>query len=209
MHPRDPIPTRSSLLDRVRDPADSQAWEDFHTTYQGLIRRLALKAGLTEAEADDVVQDVLIGVNRNLEGFEYERGRCSFKHWLTRMVRWRISDRRAMRIPNAEPLREPTQCEASASAGVPPAPEASACPEVDGISEEEWQRARIELATRRIRRAVSSRQFQIFYLRVLRGLPVAEVCRQLNVNAAQVYLAKLRVGRVFRRALAELDESQL
>lgn len=208
MHQREAIPTRSSLLDRVRDPADSKAWEDFHGTYKGLIRRLALKAGLTEAEADDVVQDVFVSVNRNMEGFDYDPKRCSFKHWLTQMVRWRISDRRAMRIPNAEPLPDATDLETHTSA-VATNLEASASPEVDAITEEEWQCARIELATRQVRRNVTSRQFQIFYLRVLKGLSVAEVKTRLNVSAAQIYLAKLRVGRVFRRALADLADKQI
>src|SRR5262245_37419305 len=49
------IPTRQSLLVRLKDWDDSTSWKDFFDTYWKLIYGVARKAGLTDAEAQDVV----------------------------------------------------------------------------------------------------------------------------------------------------------
>src|SRR5688572_25647173 len=92
------IETRSSLLYRIRTVDDQAAWHEFAQTYNGLVRRLALGAQLTHHEAEEVIQDVLISVARHIRTFEYNRRRCSFKHWLSRIVRWRITDQNRKRI---------------------------------------------------------------------------------------------------------------
>ncbi len=51
------IPTRDSLLSRLKDWNDRDSWKEFFETYWKLIYRTALQAGLNEAEAQDVVQE--------------------------------------------------------------------------------------------------------------------------------------------------------
>jgi hypothetical protein len=59
------IPTRASLLARIKDPEDGASWQEFHDTYRRLIFGVARKAGLNEAEAQDATQDTLIAVAQN------------------------------------------------------------------------------------------------------------------------------------------------
>ena len=66
----------------------------------------------------------------------------------------------------------------------------------------------VKLALRRVKALVSPRQFQIFSCYVLKGWSPERVKKELGVNAAQVYLAKHRVGRILKREAAKLAEEQ-
>src|SRR3954470_12366046 len=91
------IPTRSSLLTRLKDMDDREGWIDFFKTYGKLIYDVARKAGLNDTEAQEVVQETVISVARNIPGFRYDPAVCSFKSWLLQAIRWRILDERRRR----------------------------------------------------------------------------------------------------------------
>jgi len=78
----DPIPMRYTLLSRLEDRGDQDSWKDFFDTYWRLIYSVAVKSGLTEAEAQDVVQETIISVARDIHKFERDRALGSFKGWL-------------------------------------------------------------------------------------------------------------------------------
>lgn len=205
MQPKENIPTRSDLVARLRAHDDAEAWNEFCSTYGGLIRRLAKSAGLDVHEADDVVQDTFTSLSRNIGGFEYDRTRCSFKHWLSNMVRWRISDQFARRLPRGdEPAPRAEESPEPMEEGTPTVP-----PDLEAVWASEWRRNQIEIATQRVRNLVNDKQFQIYYLHVLHEMPVTEVIQRLRVSATQVYLAKLRVGRVYRRVLREIQSAEM
>src|SRR5437773_1397624 len=84
------IPTRQSLLSRLKDWNDQESWRDFFETYSWLIYKTAIRAGLTEAEAQDVVQETVLSVSKSMPGFEYDASKGSFKSWLLQLTRWRI-----------------------------------------------------------------------------------------------------------------------
>lgn len=101
MPSRPSIPTRPSLLARLRSGDDVEAWMEFFQVYGDLLRRFALKGGLTESEAEEVVQETAIGVARNLPGFRYDPAVCSFKTWMLNLAHWRITDAFRRRGPSA------------------------------------------------------------------------------------------------------------
>src|SRR6266404_6988744 len=76
------IPTRQSLLSRLRDWNDQESWKVFFDTYWKLIYNAARRAGLSEAEAQDVVQDTVISVSKSMPNFKYHEDQGSFKSWL-------------------------------------------------------------------------------------------------------------------------------
>ena len=89
---REWAPTRSSLLERLRVWNDHETWRLLFETYWKLIYGVALKGGLTAAEAQDVVQETMISVAKHMPTFEYDPAIGSFKTWLLNMTRWRITD---------------------------------------------------------------------------------------------------------------------
>src|SRR6185295_98215 len=85
------LPTRQSLLSRLRDCEDQEGWREFFDTYWRLIYKVAREAGLDESRAQDVVQTTFIYLARRMPLFRYDRARGSFKAWLLRVTRSRIS----------------------------------------------------------------------------------------------------------------------
>src|SRR5215475_15019934 len=84
------LPTRRSLLSRLKSCDDQTGWQEFFETYWRLIYGVAIKAGLNDAEAQDAVQETVIAVSKHIATFTYDPAKCSFKTWLLRLTRQRI-----------------------------------------------------------------------------------------------------------------------
>ena len=91
-NPDELIPTRDSLLSRLKDWEDGESWREFFRTYWKLIYATARRAGLDDAEAQEAVQETIIKVCQHMPGFRYDRTRGSFKSWLLQMTHWRIKN---------------------------------------------------------------------------------------------------------------------
>ena len=131
-----------------------------------------MRAGLTDAEAQDAVQETVISVCRNIHQLDASPEAGSFKNWLMRMARWRILDQlRRRKFGPPLVLQESGPDETSATerladpAGI----------ELERIWEEEWRENLTEAALAKVQRQSSARQFQIFYLYVVQEAPVAKV----------------------------------
>ena len=101
------LPTRQSLLTRLRDWQDQDGWREFFDSYWRLIYNVARKSGLSDAEAQDVVQTTFIYLSRRMPKFHYDRTRGSFKSWLRVVTRSRISVFRRRKRAGEPLLREP------------------------------------------------------------------------------------------------------
>jgi RNA polymerase sigma factor (sigma-70 family) len=183
------IPTRQTLLVRLRDVDNHDSWREFFETYWKLIYSAATKAGLSDAEAQDVVQETVISVYKSLPNFEYDPKLGSFKGWLLKLTRWRIVDQLRKRRPDSA-IPDP-------SAAVP-----------ESYWDEEWERNVFDTAIERTKQRVDPRQFQIFDLYVLKEWKVAKVREALGVSATQVYLAKHRVGREIKKQIKAVEKQQ-
>ena len=78
--------TRPSLLVRVKDPTDRQAWSQFVEVYRPVIHRLARRKGLQHADAEDLVQRVLVAVAGSIDRWEHDARRAKFRTWLHRVA---------------------------------------------------------------------------------------------------------------------------
>src|SRR6185295_17412852 len=196
------LPTRQSLLSRLRDCEDQEGWREFFDTYWRLIYKVAREAGLDEARAQDVVQTTFIYLARRMPRFRYDRARGSFKAWLLRVTRSRISVLR--RGPGAREAAlhkfDPEEDDANIWKSLPD-PSADV---LDEIWQREWEQNIIQSALRRIRVKVSAQQLLIFEMAALRGVPLNQVARTLEVSLMQVYLARHRVGRLFKAEVGRL-----
>src|SRR2546425_12638918 len=92
-------PTRQSLLSRLKDWNDQESWKVFFDTYWKLVYGAAIKAGLSDAEAQDVVQETVIAVCKSMPNFKYAQTNRSFKSWLLQLTSWRIADHFRNRDP--------------------------------------------------------------------------------------------------------------
>jgi RNA polymerase sigma-70 factor (ECF subfamily) len=197
------IPTRRSLLSRLKDWDDQESWRDFFNIYWRLIYRSAIKAGLSNAEAQDVVQETLLELARKMPGFKYDPAVGSFKGWLLRTTQWKISGqfKRRRRESREVNLASDNGTGTAAIEGMPD----PAALNLDSFWDAEWERNLLDAAMENVKRKVSPAQFEMFYLNVMKEKPVREVAATLEVSAAQVYLAKHRVGGLLKREIEGLQ----
>jgi RNA polymerase sigma factor (sigma-70 family) len=191
------LATRASLLGRLKDLDDQTSWQEFFDAYWRLIYSVALKAGLTDAEAQDVVQETIITAAKHLPGFHYDRTVCTFKTWLLRLARWRIIDQLRKRLPAGHVVEAPVEDDATATALMDRLT-GGVAPDLEQIWSEEWEKLVLAAAIDRAKQQVRPEQFQIFDLYALKGMPASQVARLLGVSVARVYLAKHRVAAVVR-----------
>jgi len=202
MKPEAPLlETRSSLIQRLKATINGESWEEFFHTYWELIYNVARRAGLSEADAQDIVQETILKVHNSLDRFEYNRKRGTFKGWLRTVTRSRLNDffKKQQRRPG---LNQPLEETADELQNL----EDPEGPEIEKIWDEEWNRNLIQAALSRTKKLSSPKQFQIFKCHYIDEWTVRETCRTLGVNAAQVYMAKQRVGKIFREAVETLQE---
>lgn len=194
----DSLPTRASLLSRLRDLGDSDSWRSFFETYWRLLYNVARKAGLNDPEAQDVVQETVIAVARKMPEFRYNPTRGSFKQWLLLITRRRIQDhlRRLYRSVPAALARDTDDV---------PSFEPSPDGQIDAAWEHEWRENLFHAALARVRRRANPKHYQVFDYCVLQELPAPEVARMLGLNAAQVYLVRHRMSATVKRAVKELE----
>lgn len=193
----DSLRTRQSLLTRLKDWNDSAGWREFFDTYWRLIYNVARKAGLGEQDAQDLVQEVLLGVAKQMPQCRYDKSKGRFKQWLCGIVRHRIIDH-WRKHGKAEALRAPLP-ERESLLG-------EADPELDRVWQSEWTTHLLSAALSRVQGKVSARNFLIYDLSVVRDTPTSRICAMLGVNAAQVFLARHRVGKLVKAELRSLEE---
>lgn len=195
------LATRRSLLERLPDLEDQAKWQEFFDTYWRLIYGVARKAGLTDAEAQDVVQETVIGVARNIGRYDAKAG--SFKVWLLQFTRWRIVDQFRKRSP-ARPSSGGTARDTATIDRVPdPVGE-----QLDAAWDEEWKRSLFEAALERLKLKVSGKHFQVFDCAVRKHWSAAKISAALKVNIAQVYLIKHRLAGLLKKEIATLNRER-
>src|SRR4029453_4249259 len=96
------IATRRSLVDRLANWDDQRRWQEFFDTYWKLIYSAARKSGLNDAESQEVVQETIITVAKNVGKLRYDPAVGSFKGWLLNITRWRIADQFRKRTPDTQ-----------------------------------------------------------------------------------------------------------
>jgi len=196
------IPTRHSLLTRLKDREDQISWRDFFDTYWKLIYNMAMKAGLNDADAQDVVQETVISVSKSMQNGDYDREKGSFKNWLLQLTRWRILDQLRKRQAG-DVYRQHNTHTSTRTATIERVPDPKGL-QLEATWNDEWERNLLEAAVQRVKRKADPAQFQIFDLHVIRKWSVIRVSRTLKVNPGKVYLVKHRLGNLVKKEIAYL-----
>jgi RNA polymerase sigma factor (sigma-70 family) len=198
------LPTRRSLLSRLRNLGDSASWQDFFETYWRLIYNVARKSGLSDDQAQDVVQETVIAVARKIPEFQYDPTKGSFKHWLLLICRRRIQDQLRRVYSSRRYAQEGSEELDVMTKNVPAATE-SPDAQMEGNWEQEWRENIFQMALGRVKQSANPKHYQAFDCCVLRGMRPAEVAALLGLNTAQIYLAKHRISAAVKRAAKEIE----
>ena len=187
-----PTQTRASLVQGLQ-AGDEDRWHQFYQLYGPIIRGFALKAGLNETEADEVVQETCIGLAKNVGEFHYDPAKCRFKTWLLNLASWRVKNQ----IPKRQRWDQRIETSMIDRAADPK--------NLDAVWEEEWRATLLKAALEKIRAQFSAAKFQIFDLNVIKDWPAREVAKSLGIGIASVYLAKHRVSAALKKEMTRLE----
>ncbi len=185
------VETRGSLLKRLRHSCDQENWAEFVALYEPLIFRYVRSRGLSENDAQDVVQNVFASLVQTLLNFELDHTRGRFRTWLWRVTQNAITDwaRRQQRQKVAEEKwRELVEVFA---------------PEPEPEWEATWRQRVFDFSLSQVREETNARTWACFEGHVLQGRGGSEVAEELGMKIGTVYVNASRVLERVRRRCAE------
>lgn len=187
--------TASSLLVRLRQESDSEAWSVFVQVYTPLIFRYCTRRGLQEADAADVTQDVLQRIVTQIRTFQYDPERGRFRGWLGTLARHAISDYIARRKKSGQ-----------GHGGDSPHPELQELAgENDPAWTQEFNAVIYESAMERVRKEYDEVAWQAFEMVWIAKKKPAEVALILGKPADWVYKTKYNALKRLREEVEFLS----
>ena len=190
--------TRPSLLVRIRDTRDEQAWRQFVEIYAPLVDHYGRKHGLQAADAADLAQEVLQVVTSTVARFDYDPRRGSFRGWLFTVTRNKLRRLAARR------QRQPR---ATGETAVRELIEQQASPEPDEDAwNQEYQRRLFTWAAGQIRDRFQDSTWRAFWRTAVEDEPAQSVADELGMTLGAVYIAKSRVLSRLRRLVRQVTD---
>lgn len=190
--------TRASLLLRLRDSQDTEAWREFVRLYAPVVYGFARKRGLQDADAADLMQEVFRSVAGAAGRLEYDPRRGSFRGWLytvTRNKLYTFLNRRKRQPGGSGGADAQELLETAADAGQ----------DLDALWNQEYERRLASWAMAEVRGEFSEPTWQAFHLTAVENRSPQEVARQLGLSPGSVYVAKSRVLARVRAKVRELQ----
>lgn len=191
--------TRPSLLLRLRNAGDQQAWAEFLEIYQPLIFRLTRQRGLQDADAREVTQEVLVSVAGAIGRWESDPARGSFRGWLATIARNLVVN---FLIRQSRHPRGTGDSDFARWLDEVPSPD---CGE-SRLFDLERRRQVFLWAAEEIESEFRSETWRAFWDTSVIGREVSEVARELKMSAGAVYVARSRVMKRLREKVEEAKE---
>lgn len=187
--------TRASLLVDLRNPANERAWSVFSDLYQPVIYRMARRRGLQDADAQDLVQKVLVNVARSIESWEENPNRGRFRHWLSKVTRNAIIDVFRRIKPDAA---------IGGSAITRLLNQSQAAQETE--IEYEYERSMFRRAAQKVRGEFREETWTAFWQTTVEGRTIASVADEFAISTGAIYTARSRVMKRLKETVDELRE---
>ena len=189
--------TRASLLVRIRDGTNHIAWHEFVNVYGPVVYGFARRRGLQDADAADLMQDVMRSVSGAVARLDYDRNQGTFRGWLFTITRNKVFS-----FLSARKIRPQGSGDTATNRMLDTQPAAS---EGSDEWELEYQRRLAALAMERIRGEFKENTWRAFQLAAVEGASAAEVAKETGLSAGAIYVAK---SRVLARLKAEVESMQ-
>ncbi len=197
--------TRASLLLRLRDSQDHEAWVEFVTLYEPVTYRLLRRYGLQDADAREVMQDLLMAVSRSVDRWDPAEERGSFRGWLRRVARNLVINWLKQRE------RRPTATGGSdLQAMLSQLPDTSGPPssmEICAEFDQELRRALFQRAAEQVRGEVQPATWRAFWETAVVGTSPADAAKKLDMTAGAIRVAKCRVLARLQVAVQEMEKT--
>lgn len=191
------LTTQPSLLLRIRDPRDAQAWARFVELYTPFLFGVCKQQGLQSADASDVTQEVMRTVASAIPRFRYDPDRGAFRNWLFTVARSRIND--FFRARQRQPVGTG---ESAVHELLEEQPDESG----EDDWEQSWRQHVLSWAAERVRGEFEPATWRAFWATAVEGRAVKDVAAELGLSAGAVYIARSRVTARLRGVVEEADE---
>ncbi len=191
--------TRPSLLVRIKDHRDRQAWGQFVEIYAPLVYETARRRGLQDSDAADLTQEVLRSVAGAVARLDYDPGKGTFRGWLYTVTRNVLNTffEAQQRVPRASG-------DSAVQAWLEEQP---ARDDGSAIWDQDYQRRLLAYAAEQVRASFEDATWQAFWQVAVEGKPGKAVATSLGMTVGAVYIAKSRVlSRIKEQVHQLLDE---
>ena len=177
--------TRASLLVQLRTGSNHIAWQEFAKLYGPVIYGFARKRGLQDADAADLMQDVMRSVSSAIGRLEYDQSHGTFRGWLFTITRNKIFN-----FLSARRIRPQGSGDSATNRMLENQPDAE-----DGSDtwEMEYQRQLASQAMERIKGDFQENTWRAFWLTAVEGVSAADASKQIGLSTGAIYVAKSRV----------------
>lgn len=193
--------TRASLLVRLRDAGDAGAWQEFVHLYGPVIYGFARKRGLQDADAADLMQEVLHSVSSAAQRLDYDPARGTFRGWLFTVTRNKVFNflesrsRRVQGTGDSDMQRRLDQ-------------HANADGDLSADWEADYQRTLAAQAMERVKEEFQTATWEAFVLTAVEGQTPAQVASRVGLSVGAIYVAKSRVIARLRQEIERLQEEE-
>lgn len=190
--------TRLSLIARLHQASDGDAWSEFVRTYEPLILLIAQRRGLQYADAAEVTQEVLKRVADSIENWDPDPKKGAFRGWLYRVTRnltidylrhhhrWRDREQ----VTDLEEVATPSESETREF-------------------RLEYERQLFNWAASEVKATFKPNNWQAFWMTAVENKPIQDVAEQLALTRSKVYVARSRVmARIAKVIQQRLEETE-
>jgi len=177
--------TRASLLVQIRDGTNHAAWREFVDLYGPVVYGFARKRGLQDADAADLMQDVLRSVSSAIGRLDYDRKQGTFRGWLFTITRNKVFN-----FLSARRIRPQASGDSTTNRILTQEPDGH-----DGSDtwELEYQRRLASLAMDRVKGEFQENTWRAFWLTAVESVAAPDAAKQLRMSPGAIYVAKSRV----------------
>jgi RNA polymerase sigma factor (sigma-70 family) len=195
---KDPYRTRQTLIERVKNQHDEQSWEEFVRVYQDYIYTVIRRMGISEHDADDLRQQVLLKLWNNLPTLDFNQIK-RFRSVLSTVTKHCVIDFCRKRNSDAKRLEKVGKDETLAYLN------RISLAEIDTIAEREWEVHLTNLAIEKVEPLFSGQEVKVFRLS-LSGLGIEKIAKEVGLKENSVYRLRNRVKVRLIQEIAQLRE---
>ena len=193
----DPYATRKTLIQRVQDQHNEEAWSELIGIYSRYVFSILISMNVSESDADEIHQEIMLKLWKRLPELDVEKLR--FRNYLSTVTKNTVLNfirGRRRRIDREEKALADTTLTYLDSIRLP---------DIEEIAEKEWRIYLTHLALENIEPLFSKNAITIFKLS-LQGLTAHQIAEQEDMTLSTVNTLKSRVKSRFKSELEQLKQ---